>query len=82
MREQKLTISNCSSISSQCEVFLKNEESTINNMQPHVKEFRKLETTEVKEPCKEKTTIKLWKSSVKMWNMRKEDIMYNGHGSR
>ena len=46
-------------------------------MQPHLEEFWKLETTGKTEPCKETDDNK---TSIKLWNTRKEDVMYNGHG--
>lgn len=32
--------------------------------------------------AKKQTLIKPWKTSVKLWNTRKEDIMYNGYGKK
>ena len=48
-----MMLTNSSSISSQFEACSKDVEWIINNMQPHLQEFRKLETVGNKDPCKE-----------------------------
>lgn len=48
-----MILTNSAGISSQFEAFSKGGESITNDMQRHLKEFRKLKTIRIKEFCKE-----------------------------